>query len=77
MSTDAVNRPSIRAVKCGRRTLLDYDSVLRALGKDPASEPPDRPKTISINRAVEISNLSRTTIWRMTREGPQEGRTAA
>jgi hypothetical protein len=65
---DAVKRPTIRGIKCGRRKLLDYDSLLLALGKDPAHEPPDRPKTISINRAVEISDLSRTTIWRMTRE---------
>jgi hypothetical protein len=72
-----VNRPSVKAVKCGRRTLLDYDSLLRAIGKDPATEPIDRPKTVSIRRAVELSNLSRTTIWRMTREGPQEGRDAA
>jgi hypothetical protein len=76
MSTDAVNRPSVRAVKCGRRTLLDYDSLLRAIGKDPATEPPDRPKTVSIRRAVEISNLSRTTIWRMTRCGPEQAQAA-
>lgn len=70
MSTGAVNLPKIRSFKCGRRTLLDYDSLLQAIGKDPALEPPDRPKTISINRAVEISDLSRTTLWRMTR-GPE------
>ena len=69
MSTDAVNRPSVKAVKSGRRTLLDYDSLLRAIGKDPATEPADRPKTVSIRRAVEISSLSRTTLWRMAREG--------
>jgi hypothetical protein len=68
-------RPSIRAVKCGpRRTLLDYDDLLRAIGKDPESEGPDRPKTISIERAVELSTLSRTTLWRMR---PREGRSAA
>jgi hypothetical protein len=77
MSTDAVIRPSVKAIKCGRRTLVDYDSLLRAIGKDPATEPADRPKTISINRAVEISDLSRTTIWRMTREGPNTQDTAA
>jgi hypothetical protein len=77
MSTDALNRPSVKAIKIGRRTLLDYDSLLRAIGKDPATEPAERPKTVSIRRAVELSNLSRTTIWRMTREGPQEGTAAA
>jgi hypothetical protein len=68
MPTTTVKRPSVKAVKCGRRTLVDYDSLLLAIGKDPAAEPVERPKTVSIRRAVEISNLSRTTIWRMTRE---------
>ena len=54
MSTDAVNLPSVKAVNSGRRRLIDYDSLLRAIGKDPATEPADRPKTVSIRRAVEI-----------------------
>jgi hypothetical protein len=77
MSATPIKYPSVKSVKSGRRTLLDYDSLLRAIGKDPAAEPADRPKTVSIRRAAEISSLSRTTIWRMTREGAQEGRNAA
>jgi hypothetical protein len=77
MSTNAISCHSVKAVKSGRRTLLDYDSLLRAIGKDPATEPADRPKTVSIRRAIEISSLSRTTIWRMTREGLQEDCNAA
>jgi hypothetical protein len=77
MSTEAANYPSVKAVKSGRRRLIDYDSLLRAIGKDPATEPADRPKTVSIRRAVEISSLSRTTIWRMTRDGLQEDCNAA
>jgi hypothetical protein len=67
MSATSAKHPTVKAVKLGRRTLLDYDSLLIAIGKDPAAEPVERPKTVSIRRAVEISNLSRTTIWRMTR----------
>jgi hypothetical protein len=77
MSTaDAIDRPSVKAVKSGRRTLLDYDSLLRAIGKDPATEPSDRPKMVSIRRAIEISSLSRTTLWRMTRDGEQQNTAA-
>jgi hypothetical protein len=76
-TTNEINRPSVKAFKSGRRTLLDYDSLLRAIGKDPATEPVDRPKMVSIRRAVEISSLSRTTLWRMTRDGAQENCNAA
>jgi hypothetical protein len=77
MSTEATNLPSVKSVKRSRRRLIDYDSLLCAIGKDPATEPADRPKTVSIRRAIEISSLSRTTLWRMTRDGAQEDCSAA
>jgi hypothetical protein len=68
-----VKYPKIKFQRVGQKKLLDHDDFLRAIGKDPADEPVDRPKVISIKRAIEISggNLSRTTIWRMTRESEQ------
>jgi len=61
----ADKRPTLKTTKVGFRTLILYDSVLQALGIDPATEPTDRPKTITIDRTSKITGLSVRTINRM------------
>jgi hypothetical protein len=51
-------RPALKTVIVGGRVLVYYDSVLQAIGIDPATEPPDRPKTVTIARAQELTGLS-------------------
>jgi hypothetical protein len=43
-------RPALKTTTVGGRVLVYYDSVLQAIGIDPASEPADRPKTVTIKR---------------------------
>ncbi|WP_441252658.1 hypothetical protein AB8A28_24770 [Tardiphaga sp. 71_E8_N1_1] len=61
-------RPPLKTVPVGGRTLVYYDSVLQAIGIDPASEP-DRPKTVTIRKTMEITSLSKPTIDRMIAAG--------
>jgi hypothetical protein len=61
-------RPILKSTTVGGRVLVFYDSVLQALGIDPATEP-DRPKTITIRRTKEISGLSERTVNRMIADG--------
>jgi hypothetical protein len=60
--------PALQATVCGGRVLVLYDSVLRAIGVDPATEP-DRPKTVSIKRVHELTGLSVPTVERMIAAG--------
>ena len=62
-------RPALRTTTVGGRVLVYYDSVLQAIGIDPASEPADRPKTVTIKRTQEISGLSQRTVDRMIADG--------
>jgi hypothetical protein len=62
-------RPPLKTTAVGGRTLVYYDSVLRAIGIDPATEPSDRPKTVTIKKTMEITSLSKPTIDRMIAAG--------
>jgi hypothetical protein len=70
-------RPSLQTTEVGGRVLVRYDSMLEALGIDPATEPADRPKTLTIQRTIELTGLSKTTVDRMIRDGRAERREAA
>jgi hypothetical protein len=63
----------IQATLVGGRVLPYYDSVLRAIGIDPATEPADRPKTVTIKRTMELTGLSKPTVERMIAAGRAEG----
>jgi hypothetical protein len=65
-------RPALQTTNVGGRVLVLYDSVLRSIGIDPAAEPPDRPKTITINRTIELTGLSKRTVDRMIADGRAE-----
>lgn len=65
-------RPALESTAVGGRVLVFYDSVLRALGIDPATEPADRPKTVTIKRTQELTGLSQRTIDRMIAAGRAE-----
>jgi len=67
-------RPPLKTTAVGGRTLVYYDSVLRAIGIDPAAEPVDRPKTITIRKTMEITSLSKPTIDRMIADGRADPR---
>jgi hypothetical protein len=58
----------LKTTKVGIRTLVFYDSVLEALGIDPATEP-DRPKTVTIKRAIQLIGLGDRHIFRMIAAG--------
>ena len=62
-------RPALKAVSVGGRTLVIYDSVLQAIGIDPTTEPADRPKTITIKKTMELTSLSKPTVDRMIAAG--------
>jgi len=62
-------RPTLKTTMVGGRVLVFYDSVLQALGKDPATEPADRPITVTINRTIELTGLSKRTVGRMIADG--------
>ena len=62
-------RPPLKTTAVGGRTLVYYDSVLQAIGIDPATEPADRPKTVTIKKTMELTSLSKPTIDRMIAAG--------
>jgi hypothetical protein len=64
--------PALKTTTVGGRVLVFYDSVLQALGIDPAKEPADRPKTVTIIRAQELIGLSSRTVNRMIAVGRAE-----
>ena len=70
-------RPALKTTTVGGRVLVFYDSVLQAIGIDPASEPTDRPKTLTINRTMELTSLSKRTVDRMIKAGRAEQSQAA
>jgi len=57
--------------------LVFYDSVLQAIGIDPATEPADRPKTVTIIRTQQLTGLSSRTVNRMIADGRAETQAAA
>lgn len=61
-------RPVLRTRAVGGCVLVYYDSVLEALEIDPATEP-ERPKTVTISKTVELMGLSRRTVTRMIADG--------
>jgi hypothetical protein len=66
-------RPILKvAPNTGGRTLVYYDSVLKAIGIDPATESPDRPLTITKARVVELTDYSMRTVDRMIADGRRE-----
>jgi hypothetical protein len=62
-------RPSLKSTTVGGRVLVFYDSVLQAIGINPATEPADRPKTVTIKRTQELTGLSQRTVDRMIADG--------
>jgi hypothetical protein len=70
-------RPALQTTACGGRVLVFYDSVLRAVGKDPATEPADRPITVTIKRTQALTGLSARTIARMIEDGREAEAQAA
>jgi hypothetical protein len=62
-------RPALPTGIVGGRVLVFYDPFLRAINIDPETEGPDRPKTITIQQAQKLSNLSARTINRMIADG--------
>jgi hypothetical protein len=64
-------RPPLQTTIVGGRVLVLYDSVLRAINIDPVTEP-DRPKTVTISRTIELTGLSPRTVGRMIAEGRAE-----
>lgn len=75
---DEAQTPRVRPIKtvpAGTRTLIDYDSLLSALGKEPTD--PDRPLTVTKQRAIAISGLSLSSINRMIAAGRQSAEQAA
>jgi hypothetical protein len=71
---EPVTYPKFNFVQVGQRIFIEADSYLRAIGKDPAKEPADQAKIITIDRALEISDglISRTTLWRMRRAAEKQ-----
>jgi hypothetical protein len=65
-------RPPLKSTTIGGRVLVFYDSVLEALGVDPATEPADRPRTITIAKTMQLTSLSRVTVDRMIADGRAE-----
>jgi hypothetical protein len=65
-------RPALQSTIVGGRVLVFYDSVLRAIGIDHATEPGDRPKTVTIKRTQELTGLSQRTVDRMISTGRSE-----
>jgi hypothetical protein len=65
-------RPALESTIVGGRVLVFHDSVLRALGIDPATQPPSRPITVTKARAQELTGLSQRTIDRMIAAGRTE-----
>lgn len=68
----AGKRPPLETITVGGRVLVLYDSVLRAVGIDPATEPANRPKTVTIKRTSELTGLSSRTVNRMIADGRAE-----
>lgn len=64
--------PILQTTTVGGRVLVFYNSVLQAIGIDPAAEPADRPKTVTILRAIELLGLSARTVNRMIAAGRAE-----
>jgi hypothetical protein len=61
-------RPALKTTAVGGRVLVYYDSVLRAIGIDPATEPADT-RTITIKRTQALTGLSARTVDRMIADG--------
>lgn len=59
------NLPPLTTKKIGASTLVVYDDVLRAAGIDPASEPADRPRLVTIKKTMALLSRGRTTIHHM------------
>jgi hypothetical protein len=59
----------LKTTKVGGRTLVLYDSVLELLGIDPATEPPDRPKAVTIQQTENLIGLGPRYIHRMIAAG--------
>jgi hypothetical protein len=67
----ANNAPPVRTVKVADRTLIVRASFFEAIGiADPLPEAV-RPVAITAKQAMELSNLSRSTIDNMIRAGRQ------
>jgi hypothetical protein len=65
------NAPPVRTVKVADRTLIVRESFFKAIGiADPLPEAV-RPVAMTAKQAMELSNLSRSTIDNMIRAGRQ------
>jgi hypothetical protein len=65
-------RPTLKTTTVGGRVLVFWDSVLLAIGIDPATEPANRPKTVTIRQTQELTGLSKRTVDRMIADGRAE-----
>jgi hypothetical protein len=61
--------PGLDTMQLGGCTMVYFDSLLKAVGRDPASEPSDRPITVSKKEAARRIGRSLPTIDRMIRRG--------
>jgi hypothetical protein len=70
MKPSGDKRPTLkRAPYWGGETHIYYDSVLRAAGIDPATQPPDRPLIVTKAMAAKLLSKSPRTIVRMVADG--------
>jgi hypothetical protein len=65
----AAELPALDTVPLGGCTMIYFDSLLKAVGIDPTSEPSDRPITVSKKEAARLIGKSLPTIDRMIRRG--------
>ena len=70
-------RPPLKAFHGGGTTQVYYDSLLRARGIDPATEPPNRPITVTKKEAARLIGTSVRTVDRMIADGKAEQLEAA
>lgn len=56
----------LRSVVVGYRRLIQYESLMHVLGREPAD---DDPVTVTIEKAQRLSGLSRRTLDRMIAAG--------
>jgi hypothetical protein len=65
-------RPSLKAFKTGGKTQVYFDSLLKARGIDPATEPANRPLTVPKKEAARLIGTSVRTVDRMIADGLRE-----
>jgi hypothetical protein len=67
--------PGLKATEVGGRVLIDFESLVKALQIEPPNDA-DKPLTVTIKRAQELSGLGRTTLHRMVVRGREDSAAA-